>query len=55
MGKPVMNFILYEINPYIYKARYEYMFYYGWDCASGCVWNIDSVKEISLIDKQKDR
>lgn len=32
-----------EINPYIWKARLEVYWYYGWDIASGCVWNLDEV------------
>lgn len=37
-----------EIAPYIYKARYDHMWYYGWDVASGCIWS-DGV--ITKIDK----
>lgn len=35
-----------EINPYIWSCRSNYntMWYYGWDCASGCVWNAKEVK-----------
>lgn len=32
-----------EINPYIRKARLELLWYYGWDVASGCVWNLDNI------------
>lgn len=27
------------ITPYIWSCRLELMWYYGFDCASGCVWN----------------
>lgn len=27
-----------EIAPYQCKRRLDYMWYYGWDCASGCIW-----------------
>jgi len=27
------------IAPYVWEARYELLWYYGWDCASGCVWD----------------
>ena len=37
-----------EINPYQYKARYDISWYYGWDVASGCIWN---PKAISNIEK----
>ena len=36
------------IAPYNWEARWhtETIWYYGWDCASGCIWNIDIIKEI---------
>lgn len=34
------------IAPYQWSLRYELMWYYGWDCASGCIWNINAIKEI---------
>ena len=34
------------IAPYHYEARMNYMWYYGWDCASGCIWDLTKVKEI---------
>lgn len=27
------------ITPYCWQARMDFMWYYGWDCASGCVWD----------------
>lgn len=27
-----------EIAPYQYQRRYKFMWYYGWDCASGVIW-----------------
>jgi len=27
-----------EIAPYRWHYRHEYMWYYGWDVASGCIW-----------------
>lgn len=27
------------IAPYIWQRRLEYSWYYGWDCASACIWN----------------
>lgn len=39
-----------EINPYIDEARLynKTLWYYGWDVASGCIWNINKVK-IELV------
>lgn len=39
-----------EINPYQQEARYQYMWYYGWDIASGCIWNLNKVKLTLLTD-----
>lgn len=35
-----------EIAPYLYARRLTSMWYYGWDCASGCVWRQDAVKDV---------
>lgn len=42
-----------EISPYQWKCRHEFMFYYGWDVASGCVWNLNAVKSVTQIEKSK--
>jgi hypothetical protein len=35
-----------EINPYIWSCRFndKTSWYYSWDCASGCIWNAQSLK-----------
>lgn len=38
-----------EISPYQYKFRLEYMWYYGWDIASGCIWNLSAIKNYNLV------
>ena len=38
-----------EISPYIWERRLQYMWYYGWDVASGCIWNPKAIKELKLI------
>lgn len=35
------------ISPYNWEARYALLWYYGWDCASGCIWNADAIKEVT--------
>lgn len=37
-----------EIAPYQYSTKYDYMWYYGWDVASGCIWNLKNVKLTQL-------
>jgi len=35
------------ISPYMWDYRYsgDFSWYYGWDCASGCIWNTDKAIE----------
>jgi hypothetical protein len=33
-----------EVVPYLWSCRLEYSWYYGWDCASGCVLNPKAVR-----------
>ena len=33
-----------EIVPYQSQARMKFLWYYGWDVASGCVWNLKNTK-----------
>lgn len=39
------------IAPYQWSFRLSYMWYYGWDCASGVIWNLKAVKEFELKEK----
>jgi hypothetical protein len=32
------------ISPYILGRRFNLFWYYNWDCASGCVWNLNVIK-----------
>ena len=36
------------ISPYQWGLRFDHemMWYYGWDCASACVWDLTTIKEI---------
>lgn len=38
-----------EISPYQYSLRFTFMWYYGWDVASGCIWEKDGIKSIKKI------
>lgn len=36
------------ITPYQFSRRLDGPFwYYGWDCASGCIWNLDAIATFS--------
>jgi hypothetical protein len=38
------------IAPYQWKCRLDNQcsWYYGWDCASGCIWNLNCIEEFKL-------
>jgi hypothetical protein len=38
------------ITPYQDGLDEEYSWYYGWDCASGCIWDVSCIKEFNLIE-----
>jgi len=37
------------ITPYDWNNRLEMPWYYGWDCASGCVWDPEAVRVIECV------
>jgi hypothetical protein len=40
------------ISPYIWPCRLDMRcnWYYGWDCASGCLWDLSCIEEFQLIE-----
>ena len=34
------------ITPYQWEHRLSMMWYYGWDCASGCIWNLSAIAPV---------
>jgi len=44
-----------EISPYQHKFRLDrnFFWYYGWDCASGCIWNLNAIKSVTQIKYEK--
>lgn len=50
-AKVAENYDGIEIAPYIYKARMGHAWYYGWDVASGCIWNTSSLKYRPILHK----
>lgn len=40
------------ISPYDWACRMhvDTMWYYGWDCASGCLWDLSCIDSFELID-----
>ncbi|MBF6358134.1 hypothetical protein IU449_26925 [Nocardia higoensis] len=39
------------IAPYQWERRYgaECEWYYTWDCASGCIWNLDAIESVTVV------
>lgn len=39
------------IAPYLWERRLHVgtSWYYGWDCASGCIWDVSAIQEVKLI------
>jgi hypothetical protein len=40
------------ITPYFWERRLDYMWYYGWDCASGCIWDLRAIRTFRPLLKQ---
>lgn len=38
-----------EITPLLHRKRLSAAWYYGWDCASGCVWSRKAIRDIRLF------
>jgi hypothetical protein len=41
-----------EIAPYCWPRRMTYLWYYGWDCASGCIWTPRGVQLTQEADHE---
>ncbi len=40
------------IAPYQWNNRmFGPMWYYGWDCSSGCIWNLEAIKDFELVSQ----
>lgn len=46
------------IAPYVWSCRLDGPssgWYYSWDCASGCIWNLDAIASIEVtVDLQRE-
>lgn len=41
------------IAPYLWKRRHDPHWYYGWDCASGCIWKARAISRIELVERNR--
>ena len=44
-----------EIAPHQYSLCHEYNWYYGWDVASGCVWDESAIKSLKRLRLKKPK
>jgi len=44
-----------EICPLNREKRDEMFWYYGWDVASGCIWNSSGISRITLLAEREDK
>lgn len=40
------------IAPYHWQHRLELSWYYGWDCASGCIWDVSVIASVTQSDAE---
>jgi hypothetical protein len=38
------------IAPYQWSRRFEHLWYYGWDCASGCIWDLSAIADVTVLE-----
>ncbi|MFE2998709.1 hypothetical protein ACFXG4_27365 [Nocardia sp. NPDC059246] len=36
------------ITPHLWERHHSLDWYYGWDCASGCIWNLDAIESVTV-------
>lgn len=41
------------IAPYIWQCRFDLNWYYGWDCASGCIWHAGAIASVAVMTEAK--
>lgn len=37
------------ISPYQWEVRLSVIWYYPWDCASGCIWNLEAIEKFVKV------
>lgn len=38
------------INPWIESKKNSYLWYSGWECASGCIWGLKAIDTVELVN-----
>lgn len=44
------------ISPYQWSMRLrdDTFWYYGWDCASGCIWDLSAIEKMEVMDEARN-
>lgn len=44
------------IEPYFHdlRVKYETLWYYGWDCVSGCIWDLAAIQSLDRLMEKPD-
>lgn len=42
------------IAPYQWSLRMDLHWYYGWDCASGCIWDLSQIQSVTSMELSSD-
>lgn len=37
------------IAPHQWSVRHDLLWYSSWDCASGCIWNLDAIEAVTAL------
>jgi hypothetical protein len=37
------------IAPYQWSVRLDFLWYYGWDCASACLWDLTVIQSVLAL------
>ena len=54
-GRVMLEYDGILIPTYQWSCRYDLSWYYGWDCASGCIWNLDVLTIAEVAAPVMDR
>lgn len=42
------------ITPYQWSCRFSVHWYYGWDCASGCIWDMSAIQSLTPVLQRRE-
>ena len=51
-GKVANKYRGIEIAPFIFEGHMNIEWYYGWDVASGCIWDVSCIKNVKKLQNE---